>query len=157
MRNFNALRLLILLLPISQSAQAACNIVGGKAYGDCAGVTVREGEKPALNVRSSVHESDIVAGATVYPGGSLHLTGISNGNIVVKRGGRLFVSGVVNGTVRNDGGDVEIEGIIGHLASNGGNAIIGGQVGNFSGTGPARFKKGSVLQGTPLERTTRLP
>lgn len=157
MRKFIALPLLALLPLLSQSAHAACNIVGGKAYGDCAGVKVREGEKPPLNVRSSVFESEIVAGATVHPGGSLHLSGISNGDIVVKRGGRLLVTGVVNGAVRNDGGAVEIEGIVGHLSSNGGAATIGGEVGGFSGTGPARFKKGAVLQGVPLERAARLP
>lgn len=139
------------------SVQAACNIVNGKAYGDCRGVSVREGEKSPLNVRSSVFESAIVAGATVHAGGSLHLSGISSGDIVVKRGGRLVVTGVVNGTVRNDGGAVAIDGIVHHLWSQGGTAVVGGQVGSFSGSGPASFKKGSVLQGIPLERAARLP
>jgi hypothetical protein len=157
MRKFVARPLLALLLLPMQPAHAACNIVGGKAYGDCAGVTVRNGEKAPLNVRSSVFESDIVAGATVHSGGSLHLSGVSNGDIVVKRGGRLLVTGVVNGAVRNNGGVVEIEGIVAHLSSDGGTATIGGQVGSFSGTGPARSKKGAVLQGVPLERAARLP
>jgi hypothetical protein len=139
MRKFITLPLLAYLLLPLQSAQAACNIVDGKAYGDCAGVTVRNGEKSPLNVRSSVFESSIVEGATVHPGGSLHLSGISNGDIVVKRGGRLLVTGVVNGAIRNNGGFVEIEGIVDHLSSDGGTATIGGQVGSFSGAGPARF------------------
>lgn len=93
----------------------------------------------------------------MHAGGSLHLSGISSGDIVVKRGGRLVVTGVVNGTVRNDGGVVEIEGIVDHLSSEGGTVLVGGQVGSYSGSGPASFKKGAVLQGVPLERAARLP
>jgi hypothetical protein len=144
-------------LAMSLPSWAACNIVNGKAYGDCQGITVRQGSKAALNVRSYVTEGAIVAGATVYFGGSLYLSGISGGDIIVKKGGRLLVSGIVNGTVRNDGGIVEIEGIIEHLVSNGGSAVVGGQVGGVSGEGPVIFKKGSVLQGNPLERELRFP
>lgn len=71
------------LTPVASSA--ACDIVNGKAYGDCQNVTVRQGAKPSLNVRSYVTESDIVAGATVHSGGSLHLSGISTGDILVKK------------------------------------------------------------------------
>lgn len=138
-------------------ASAACNIVDGKAYGDCRNVTVTHGTKPALNVGSTVTESAIVSGATVHPGGTLHLAGISNGDIVVRRGGQLTVTGVVNGTVRNEGGSVTIEGMVNHLASNGGIATIDGSVGSFSGAGPAVFMKGSVLAGTPLPTARRLP
>ena len=146
---------LTLLTPVA--ADAACNIVNGKAYGDCQNVTVRQGTGAALNVRSHVTESGIVAGATVQPGGSLYLSGISNGDILVKKGGHLSVTGVVNATVRNEGGTVEIEGIISSFVSNGGQASVGGQVGSFSGKGPVNFKRGAILQGTPLDRTLRLP
>jgi hypothetical protein len=149
--------MLALMLVAPSVGGAACNIVNGKAYGDCQNVTVRDGTGPALNVRSHVTESAIVSGATVHSGGSLHLSGISNGDIVVKRGGRLSVTGVVNATVRNEGGTVEIEGMVGSFVSNGGQATVGGQVGNFSGKGPVTFKKGAVLQGAPLEQTLRLP
>lgn len=138
-------------------AVAACNIVDGKAYGDCRNVTVTHGAKPALNLRSTIAESAIVSGATVHPGGALYLSGISNGDIVVRRGGQLTVTGVVNGTVRNEGGSVSIEGMVKHLASNGGVAMIEGSVGSFSGVGPAVFMKGSVLAGTPLPAATRMP
>lgn len=154
-RSLNPLIALILLVPAVGGA--ACNIVNGKAYGDCQNVTVRHGTGPPLTVRSNVTESAIVSGATVHSGGSLHLSGISNGDIVVKRGGLLSVTGVVNATVRNEGGKVEIEGIVDSFVSNGGQAIVGGQVGNFSGKGPVTFKRGAVLQGAPLEQTLRLP
>jgi hypothetical protein len=157
MRKIIAFALLILLSIQMCTTQAACNIFGGKPYGDCSGVTVRNGEKPSLRVRSSVIESAIVAGATVYPGGSLELSGISNGDIVVKSGGRLFVTGTVNGAIRNDGGSVEIEGIVTHLASNGGSATIGGQLDSFSGSGPVLFKKGAIFHGAPLNRAMQLP
>ena len=146
---------LILLAPLV--ASAACNIVNGKAYGDCQNVNLRNGQGPALNIRSHVTETSIVSGATVYSGGSLNLSGISNGDIVVKRGGHLSVTGVVNATVRNEGGTVEIEGLVRSLVSTGGHSIVGGQVGNFSGKGPATFKSGAVLQGAPVEQTLRLP
>ena len=157
MPNQRTFLLAALTLAAPHAALAACNIVNGKAYGDCQNVSVNRGTKPALNVRSYVSESAIVAGATVHSGGSLHLTGVSNGDIVVKRGGQLSVTGIVNATVRNDGGTVEIEGIVSQLISNGGRAAVGGQVGSFSGTGPVAFKKGAVLNGTPLERSILLP
>jgi hypothetical protein len=154
-RRLHLLSALTLLTPVA--GDAACNIVNGKAYGDCQNVTVRQGTGQALDVRSHVIESAIIAGATIHSGGSLHLSGISNGDILVKRGGQLSVTGVVNATVRNEGGTVEIEGIVSNFVSNGGHASVGGQVGSFSGKGPATFKKGAVLQGTPLERVLRLP
>lgn len=154
-RSLQPLFALMLLTPAVGGA--SCNIVNGKAYGDCQNVTVRHGAGPALNVRSHVTESAIVSGATVHSGGSLHLSGISNGDIVVKKGGHLSVTGVVNATIHNGGGTVEIEGIVGSLVSNGGQATVGGQVGNFSGKGPVTFKKGAVLQGAPLEQAFRLP
>jgi hypothetical protein len=154
-RHSSLLTALVLAIPIT--AQAACNIVNGKAYGDCQNVTVRQGARTALNVRSYVNESGIIAGATVHSGGSLHLSGISNGDIFVNKGGLLSVTGVVNATVHNDGGNVKIEGIVSSLVSNGGRASVGGQVGSFIGKGPAVFNKGAILQGAPIERALRLP
>jgi len=149
--------LIALLFVVPAAADAACNIVNGKAYGDCPGVTVRQGTRPALDIRSHVTESAIVAGAIVYSGGSLHLSGISNGDILVKRGGHLTVTGIVNATIRNEGGIVDVEGTVDNLISSGGNVVVGGQVGNFGGAGPATFKKGAVLRGMPLEQTVRIP
>jgi hypothetical protein len=64
-------------------AHAACNIVGGKPYGDCAGVRVNESSKGHLAVRSYTSEGANIDGATVQKGGVLELSGISNENIVV--------------------------------------------------------------------------
>lgn len=157
MRKLFLLLTLVGIASLPQRALAACNFIGGKAYGDCSGVTITSGEKRAIDVRTSVIESAIIAGATVHSGGFLHLSGISNGDIAVKPGGRLDVSGVVDGTVRNNGGTVEIEGIVERLHSTGGKVVVGGQVGSFSGDGPVQFKKGSILQGQPLPRLETLP
>ena len=135
-------------------AYAACNIVEGKAYGDCAGVAVNRGTSPFLEVRGASSENGIVTGATVYPGGSFHLYGISTGDITVHKGARLSVSGVVNGTVRNLGGTVDIEGTSASLFTLGGVVTIGGTVGSVSGSGAVHFRRGSVLGGTPFESAT---
>lgn len=136
---------------------AACNIIDGKGYGDCDGVNIRSDSKRSLEVRGQVSESAVVEGATVHAGGSLNLSGISNGDISVRRGGQLTVTGVVNGAIRNDGGSVIIEGIVQRLESNGGSALVGGNLGFVSGSGPVTFKTGSVLAGIPLEQGKRWP
>ena len=59
---------LVIVTPVV--AEAACNIVNGKAFGDCQNVAVRQGIGAVLNVRSHVTESGIVADATVPPGGN---------------------------------------------------------------------------------------
>lgn len=80
----------------------------------------------------------------------MHLSGISNGDITVHKGGRLSLTGVVNGTVRNLGGIVEIEGTVDHLFTIGGEVTVGGVVGGVSGSGAVVFRSGSVLGGTPF-------
>jgi hypothetical protein len=137
------------------AVDAACNIVNGKTYGDCGEVRVTAGAKAQLFVRSFVREVAIINGAIVLEGGVLELSGISNGDIVVHQGGRLKVTGTVNGTVRNLGGYVEIEGILQSLYTTGGNVVVGGNVGNVSGGGLVSYKKGAVLRGVPFEKAVR--
>ena len=148
--------LLIFLLSVADT-YAACNIIDGRGYGDCAGVNIRSGPQKALEVRGHIAESAIVEGATVYAGGSLNLSGISNGDILVHRGAQFTLTGVVNGAIRNEGGSIRIEGIVHRLESNGGNVVVGGNVGSVSGSGPITFKIGSVLGGIPLEQGKRWP
>jgi len=134
---------------------AACKVVDGKAYGDCNNVPVNTGSKRALQVRKSVSESAIIDGATVHSGGSLSLSGVSNGDIIVNKGATLYVSGVVNGTIRNLGGAVEIEGTVRHVETRGGNVTVGGIVDAASGGGPITLKKGAVIAGVPTLKMTR--
>lgn len=140
---------------VVSSAYSACNIVGGKAYGDCEGIRVTNGSNGHLTVRGHVVETGIIDGATVLQGGSLDLSGISNGDITVNRGARLRLTGVVGGTVKNTGGHVEIEGIVDHLYTTGGTTVVGGNVGHVSGNGAVQYKKGAVLGGVPFAKAVR--
>jgi hypothetical protein len=141
----------------SPLAHAACNIVDGKAYGDCGSMTIRSGAKPALEVHGYIAESAIISGATIHPGGFLHLSGILNGDIAVRRGGQLTVTGMANGVVRSDGGAVTVEGIVQRLESNGGTTTVGGNVHSVGGSGSIYFKSGSVLAGVPIDKAKRWP
>jgi hypothetical protein len=135
----------------SASVQGACNIVGDKAYGDCSGVRVSRSTPEYLTVQSYRSQTGIIRGATILKGGVLDLSGVSNGDISVYQGGRLRLSGVVNGTVRNLGGSVEVEGILSHLYTTGGDVVVGGSVGSVSGEGEVTFKKGAVIGGVPVD------
>jgi hypothetical protein len=145
----------IILLAVGTPGYAACNVVDGKAYGDCAGVRFNDGIKGHLTVRTYISESGIIDGATVLNGGELDLSGISNGNITVHEGARLRMSGVVNGTVTNLGGNIEIEGTLDHLHTTGGEVVIGGSVGSISGSGSVSYKKGAVVGGVPFKKAVR--
>lgn len=136
---------------------AYCEIVDGRAYGDCDGVILPQRADSILMVEDQITVSGIVAGATVLPGGALYLTGISNGDIVVYRGGHLTVTGIVKGAVRNRGGSVTIDGTVKRLVSNGGRVRVSGIVESFSGRGPVSFQRGSILGDVPLDRSRRLP
>ncbi|HAG70870.1 MAG TPA: hypothetical protein DCL66_01580 [Gammaproteobacteria bacterium] len=68
------------------------------------------------------------ATATIERGGIVTLEGIVHGNINVKPGGALKVTGVVNGTVVNNGGYVEIAGLAHHVATNSGKTVVSGKV-----------------------------
>lgn len=131
------------------NANAACNIVNGKAYGDCAGVTVNQNTKGIIIVSSYKSESGIIDGARVKSGGSLRLSGICNGDIEVSKGGTLTVTGIVNGIVKNNGGIVEIEGLVSHVSANSGKTTIGGSVSSVSGVSKIIYKSGAVIGGVP--------
>lgn len=141
--------LVSLLLPIC--VHAACNIVNGKAYGDCAGISINNVSKGVIKVSAYQSESGIIAGATVLSGGTLYLSGISNGDIVVKKGAKLSVTGIVDGSVKNNGGVVEIEGEVGSVIANGGSTTISGIVLYVTGTGKVIYKNGAVVGGKPVE------
>ena len=84
-----ALQLLVIaMIPIgltSATAQespfqlAACNILNGKMYGDCAGVNVNIIDQPKnVEIRSLKYESGIVGHAVVLQGGHLYITGTAS-------------------------------------------------------------------------------
>jgi hypothetical protein len=148
-RIFQVSALAFILVPIY--GRAACNIVNGQAYGDCAGVTVNSYSKGFIKITAYKTESGIIAGANVLPGGSLYLSGISNGDIVVSKNAKLIVMGVVNGTVKNNGGTVEIEGSVDNVVTNGGSTTIGGMVSYVTGSGKIVYKNGAIVSGKPVE------
>lgn len=132
-------------------AHSACNIVNGKAYGDCAGVTINAAPSKFSIVSTYSSESGIISGARVESGGTLYLSGISNGNISVASGGKLYVTGIVNGSVTNNGGLVEIEGDVSHVVANSGTTTISGTADSVTGEGKVTYQKGAVINGKPVE------
>jgi len=130
---------------------SACNIINGKAYGDYAGVTVNYGSKGNIKVSSYVSESGIIEGARILPGGTLFLSGICNGDIVVSKSGKVTVTGSVNGTIINNGGTVEIEGDVSAVVANYGSTTISGTVAHITGKGKVSYRKGAVIGGKPVE------
>ena len=62
---------------------------------------------------------------TVEAGGALHLYGMCAGNVNVKKGGCAVVYGLCTGDAINDGGDLEVRGmVIGDITKHGGTTTI---------------------------------
>lgn len=150
-KRFKRFLLCFALLCAHSLAYSACNIVNGKAYGDCAGVTINAAPGKFTVVSSYSSESGIISGARVENGGTLYLSGISNGNISVDSGGKLYVTGIVNGSVTNNGGVVEIEGDVSLVIANSGTTTISGIADSVTGKGKVIYQKGAVISGTPDE------
>ena len=141
-------------LAATMNANAVCNIVGNKAYGNCAGVQItNQGGKGHLTVKTYTSEQAVIQGATILKGGTLVLRGVSNGDITVHQGGRLEIKGLVNGTVKNLGGNVKVDGMLSHLFTSSGQVTIAGNVGSISGNGAVTYLKGSIINGVPFEET----
>ena len=138
----------VLATLIAPSAHAACNIVDGKAYGDCSNVTINRGTSPRITVDGYRSAAGVIAGARVVSGGSFYLSGIAEGPIIVERGGRVSISGIA-GVVRLAGMG-SVSGKARHVILEGGHLDVDGQIGSVSGRGTARFAPGSILGGRPL-------
>ena len=139
----------VLVALYSLPATAACNIINGQASGDCSNVTITREQPIRIEVRTVQSVSDIIAGAMILPRGALHLSGMSNGNIIVRADGLFHVTGLVNGQIVNEGGSVIVEGTAGSLVMFGGSAHISGMVGSISGTGTVTCEVGAVIGGDP--------
>ena len=131
----------------AQPAHAACNIVNGVSYGDCAGVTVNAGTSPYKTIKGSDSISGIAEGAQVLRGGSLHVSGIAD-RVIVDEGGRSFVSGIVR--YLEVSGVVTVTGQVDHLQLvAGGRAMVEGVLGYVSGVGTLHLSAGAVVGGEP--------
>jgi len=62
---------------------------------------------------SGIFKGIVNGNARVKSGSNLEVKGIINGDIFIETGSKVLVSGIVDGRVVNDGGDVELTGIIG--------------------------------------------
>ncbi len=143
--------LCLAFLCVHISAYSACNIINGKAYGDCAGVTINTAPEKIAVVSSYSSEPGIITGARIKNSGTLYLSGISNGNVSVDNGGKLYVTGIVNGSVTNNGGVVEIEGDVSLVIANAGTTTISGIADSVTGKGKVIYEKGAVIGGNPVE------
>lgn len=146
---FMRLPVLLSALVLSTPSLAVCNIVGGKAYGDCAGVTVNTGRQPFAIVSASKDISGISEGARVVSGGRLTVMGIAD-EVDVQEGGYLYVGGMAR-RVRNNGGRVEIDGSVDTLVATAGATSIRGTVGQVIGSGTVEKVRGSVIGGIGTE------
>ena len=70
-------------------------------------------------------------GAKVLPDGRLHCVGTVLGDLVIEPGGEAIISGVVRGNVENNG-SIDVHGIV---------------TGKITGTGSARLRIGSQVDG----------
>lgn len=146
------LAFVVVLAAWSASAFAGtCNVVNGKAYGDCKGINVNTGPKGKLVVTTAVAESGMIDGAIVKRGGSLQLSGMSVGDIIVEAGAILEVNGTVNGTITNNGGKVRIGGTARSVRVNSGSLEVFGMVDSVSGSGTITYQKGAVIGGKPVQ------
>jgi hypothetical protein len=125
-----------------------CNVVNGQAFGDCSSVHLGHGPITVDNART---ETGIIEGAHIRRGGSLTLSGVSNGDVVVESGGFLVTTGVVNGTITNNGGIIMLQGTATALQVNGGTSTIFGIVQSVSGSGNVRYEKNAVVAGVPVQ------
>jgi hypothetical protein len=144
---------LICLFSVSFATKgvAACNIVNGTAFGDCAGVSVHTGTTSFQVVDSYLSLTGISEGAKVLSGGSLIVSGIAQ-RVIVEEGGMAQVSGVVQHVEVS--GTVQVSGKIGTiLLQDGGRAIVQGIVDQITGNGTALLEAGSVIAGNPTTTT----
>jgi hypothetical protein len=147
MRAFSTICLTLILATVTtNNGFSACNVIGDKMYGDCSNVTVNTRPKKPIKVKEFRDEGGIISGATIFAGGHLELSGISEGTITVNKGGKLALTGQADSIINY--GSVDIEGQVGHL-HNLGSASIGGVVDSLSGKGKVTYRSGAVVGGVP--------
>lgn len=127
---------------------AACNIIGGQGYGDCAGVTINRGKEPFREITTLGSISGLSEGARVMSGGSLSVTGSAD-RIIVEEGGRATINGMVTTLIVS--GSAQIEGVVSSLTLKGGTADVNGVLHSYSGVGVLNLAAGSVVMGVPTE------
>lgn len=134
---------------LATNASAACNIVNGVAYGDCAGVTVNNGRATFEVVNSYRSLSGISEGAQVLSGGSVSVSGVAD-RVIVERGRTASVSGIVQRLEVS--GTAHVSGQVNFiLLRDRGRVTVEGIVSGISGNGFALLEAGSVIAGRPTD------
>jgi hypothetical protein len=147
MRTFSTICLSVILTTVTtNNGFSACNVIGDKMYGDCSNVTINTKQRGPIKVKKFRNEAGIISGATIFAGGHLELSGISEGTITVNKGGKLAITGQADSIISY--GSVDIEGQVGRL-HNLGSASIGGIVDSLSGDGKVTYRNGAVVGGVP--------
>ncbi|MCK4841890.1 MAG: hypothetical protein KAT04_08405 [Methylococcales bacterium] len=147
-------RIYIIVLVLSSlfpfSSYSSCNTVNGKSYGNCSTTSHDSKQQGIIKVNSKRQVSGIIKGATIQFGGILNLSGISTGDVLVEKGGKLIVTGVVNGVIRNNGGTIHIEGKGKTIIANSGKTTIAGIVDQVKGSGTIKYMNGAIIDGQPI-------
>lgn len=139
---------------LASSAQAACNVINGVGYGDCAGVTINTRKDSFRTVDRYESISGISAGAHVIAGGNLYVSGMAE-HVVVDTSGSVRVAGTVNRLEVS--GDAHVSGSVNTIIlRNGGQVTVEGIVGAILGEGHATLIEGSVVSGRPTLVTADL-
>jgi hypothetical protein len=143
--------LFLFSVSFATSGFAACNILNGVAYGDCAGVSVNTGRTSFQVVDTYRTLSGISEGAQVLSGGSLMVSGTAQ-RVIVEQGGMAQVSGIVQQVEVS--GTAQVSGQVGTiLLRDGGRAIVQGIAGQILGNGTALLEAGSVVASRPTITT----
>ena len=147
MKKTSILILIFLIYPyISYSA---CNVVNGKKYGNCSHVTINiNNSNPPESFIVSGYKtiSGITKDIHILPGGSVYKSGISKGNIIIEKDGRLTISGIAN-SITNNGGVLIVTGIVDSIFAKDGITRISGVVKLLYGEGEIQLEPGSVVNG----------
>ena len=139
-------KLLLLIFLIPNLSYSACNVVNGKKYGDCNNVTINKSNPESLTISSYETISGITKYIKILNGGNLNLSGISNGNIIIEKGGSLTISGMAN-SISNNGGKLILSGTANRIYAKDGVTRISGIVNSLYGDGEIQLESGAVVNG----------
>ena len=81
--------------------------------------------KENVVVKDSLNMHGIITGNVKVPRSSyFELHGIVNGNVTAERNSKVVVHGIIEGTLKNNGGQVEIYGIVKNLNNRSGGKVM---------------------------------
>lgn len=133
----------LLMLVMGYANAGNCVIQGNQKIGDCSNVNISS-PKPLI-VSSTGSYSDTYSSVLIKRGGKAFLSGIAN-SITVEAGGELFLSGV-SGNI-DVFGAAEISGTAGWITAHPKSTVtVSGIARGISGSGTINRLKGSIIDG----------